>query len=246
MSTPDRSSAPRFDPADEALLGYRALSSLAVAGLLAGLLSPLVLLSVWWWPAPVAAVVLSGLALRRMATNRPDLVGRPAALAGLLLGAAFLVAAPVDDFVYRYFFRREARQFAQVWFDIVSHGGTYKVYKAHCLTLPAKQRWPLDSNLATFYLQNKSRQMLLTDFVKQPAIRTLFALGTKAKVRFYETVAEEGDAVKQIYAVTYPDEQQRPTSFFVTLVMQRTVDAGTGRADWTLANVVGGTRPEGW
>ena len=66
---------------------------------------------------------------------------------------------------------------------------------------------------------------MLTRFVKQPAVRTLFALRRVAKVRFYETAVEGGDAVGQIYAVTYPDEQNRPTSFFIELIMQRSVDS---------------------
>lgn len=214
-----------------------------MAGLLAGLLSPLALLSFAFWPATLAAVLLSGLALRRMATRRPDLVGRPVALAGLLLGTAFLVAAPVNNLVYRYFLRDEARRFAHVWLDAVCHGN---VYRAHCLTLPANQRWPLESKLSDFYLQSQPRQMMLTRFVEQPAVRTLFALRRVAKVRFYETAVEGGDAVGQIYAVTYPDEQNRPTSFFIELIMQRSVNADSGRADWTLLKVDGGVRPEGW
>ncbi len=237
-----------FDAADEEVANYRALSSLAVAGLLAGLLSPLAMFAPVFWLAPLAAVVLSGLALRRMATCRPDLVGRPAAVAGLLLGAVFLAAAPVDDLVYRYFLRQEARQFADLWFEIVRHGGGNKVYKAHCLTLSPKQRWPLESDLAKFYSQNKTRQTLLTQFIEKPTIRTLFALGkdSDVKLRYYETVAEQDDAVKQIYAVTYLDEQKRLTTFFISLVMQRSVEATSGQADWTLLNVEGNIRPAGW
>ena len=117
-----------FDAADEEVARYRAVSSLAVAGLLAGLLSPLAMFAAVLWLVPLAAVVLSGLALRRIAARRPDLVGRPAALAGLMLGTVFLVAAPVDDLVYRYFLRQQARQFAEIWIDAVRHGD---VYKAH-------------------------------------------------------------------------------------------------------------------
>ena len=109
MSMPDHLS-PMFDAADEEVARYRAVSSLALAGLLVGLLSPLAMFTEALWFVPLAALVLSGLALRRIAVRAPDLVGRPAALAGLLLGVAFLVAAPVDDLVYRYYLRQQARQ----------------------------------------------------------------------------------------------------------------------------------------
>ena len=49
-----------FDAADEEVARYRALSSLAVAGLLAGLLSPLAMFASVLWLLPLAAVVLSG------------------------------------------------------------------------------------------------------------------------------------------------------------------------------------------
>ena len=52
--------------------------------------------------------------------------------------------------------------------------------------------------------------------------------------------------MRQIYAVTYPDEQKQPKSFFITLLMQRSVDTGSGRAGWTLIHVDGGVRPPGW
>ena len=80
-------------------------------------------------------------------------------------------------------------------------------------------------------------------------MRTLFALGPAAKIRFYETADEDprsSDFVRQTYAVTYPDERKKPKSFFISLLMQRTVDTGNGRAGWLLVHVDGGVRPRGW
>ena len=69
MSMSNRSSPPIFDAADEEVASYRALSSLAVAGLLAGLLSPLAMFAWRSGLLPLAAVVLSGVAL--LAVRRP-------------------------------------------------------------------------------------------------------------------------------------------------------------------------------
>ena len=81
-------------------------------------------------------------------------------------------------------------------------------------------------------------------------MRTLFALGKKAAIRYYETAAqghqEIFDLVQQTYAVTYPGEHDLPKSFFITLLMQRSVDGGSGLAFWTLVRVDGGVRPPGW
>jgi hypothetical protein len=247
MSTPDRSSPYKFFAADDEVVRYRALSSLAVAGLLAGLLSPLAMLAVPLWLVPLAAVALSATALRQIAARWPDLTGRPAALAGLLLGAAFLVAPPADDLAYRYFLRQQARQFAQIWIDAVRQG---EVYTTHQLTVDPKLRQPLEGRLADFYRGNERFRDLLLKFVNEPTMRTLFALGPDAEVRFYETLRvrreDAFDLVEQIYAVTYTDQEQERKTFFVTLRMQRTVDTGNGRAGWILIGVEGGVRPPGW
>ena len=77
-------------------------------------------------------------------------------------------------------------------------------------------------------------------------MRTLFALGTDANIRYYETDDENSDFVRQIYAVTYRDEAKQPTTFFIRLLMQRFVDPGSGRVGWTMFSVEGGVRPTGW
>ena len=247
MPAADRNFSFRFDAADEEVERYRAVSSLALAGLAAGLLSPLAMFASVLWLAPLTAVVLSGLALRRIASRPSELIGRPAALVGLLLGAAFLVAAPVEGFVYRYVLRQQAGQFAGTWIDAVRHG---EVYKAHRMMINPQQRPPLENDPAEFYRRNPKWREMLDLFVDEPTIRTLFALGPAAKIRFYETVAEGRrdvfDVVQQTYAVTYRDEHEQPKTFFITLLMQRSVETGNGQAHWTLLQVEGGVRPSGW
>ncbi len=169
-----------------------------------------------------------------------------------MLGTVFLVAVPVDDLLYRYFLRRQARQFAEIWIDAVRHakGHHEDVYKAHQLTLDPKRRRSLETNLADFYRQNPKSREMLNLFVKERTMRTLFALGTDAEIRFYETAAqnrqESSDVVQQTYAVTYPDERGQRKSFFITLLMQRSVDISSGRAGWTMVHVDGNVRPPGW
>ena len=164
-----------------------------------------------------------------------------------MLGVAFLVAAPVDDLVYRYCLRQQAGQFAEIWIDAVRHG---EVYKAHHLMVDPKHRLPLENRLTDFYIQNDTWRKSLNVFINEPAMRTLFHLGQAAEIRFYETKAEGRDDlfefVQQVYAVTFPDEQNKPKSFFITLLLQRSIDNSSGRAGWTLKRVEGGYRPPGW
>jgi hypothetical protein len=252
MSTSQHNPPRVFDPADQEVASYRALSSLALAGFVAGLLSPAALLSLVLWFLPVVAVLLSGAALWRITARWPELVGRPAALAGLLLGTAFLVAAPVDDFVYRWLLRRQAREFAEIWIDSVRKAKKdhLEVYKAHHLLIDPRHRSPQPDELPKFYHDAEQFRRALKTFINEPVMRTLFALGTSAEIRFYETAEERlndgGDLEQQTYAVTYRDEKNQPTTFFIKLVMQRTIDPSNGHAGWTLVRVDGGVRPPGW
>jgi len=243
----DRPAARMFDLADEEVTPYRGLSSLAVLGLLIGLAAPAAMFGSIFWLVPVAAVIISGLALRQIAAQAPNLVGRPAAMSGLFLGVVFLIAAPVDESVYRYYLRREARAFAATWIDAVQHR---EIYKAHHLTIDPKRRLSLDEPLVEFYAKSDSYRSLLRVFLNQPVMRTLFALGTDDQIRFYETAAEGpqegGDFVQSTYAVTYKDADGRPTTFFIALLMSRVVDRNTGRRDWTMSHVDGGVKPSGF
>ena len=144
----DHSPSRAFNLADDEVVPYRSLSSLRLAGLLAGLLSPLAFFGLSLWLLPLAAAVVSALALRQIAVQSPYLVGREAALAGLLLGVTFLVAAPTNAAVYRYFIRREARQFAAQWIDDVRNGD---VLAANQLSLDARLRAGPDADLPAFY-----------------------------------------------------------------------------------------------
>jgi hypothetical protein len=244
-----------FDPADEDAVSYRGLSALAVVGLLAGAASPLAMVGTSFWLLPAAATLLSALALRQIAAQAPNLVGRKAALAGLLLGATFLVAAPADVAIYRYFVRREARQFADTWIKHVRRG---EVYFAHDLMIDPRRRVPsdvppdttLEEHFAQYYARSDFQKRMLPLFIDQPLVRTLFALGPSAEYRFYETAgeggADNGDYVTSTYAVTYTDEENRKKTFFINLPMSRTVDRETNHCDWTMGKIDGPVKPPGW
>ncbi len=244
-----------FDAADDEITAYRGLSSLAVIGLLVALLAPLAMFAAYLLVLPLLAAVLSGLALWRIAAQAPNLAGRKAALAGMLLGVTFLVAAPADELLYRYFIRREARQFADDWIDAVRYG---QVYIAHNLTLDPQRRVPptappdmtLAEHYAAYYRDHNVFKRLLPAFLDKPLMRTLFALGTAAEYRPYDTAEEgsrgEGDYVALTYAVTFRDENQQKKTFFITLEMGRLIQHKTGRCDWIMGRVEGPVKPAGW
>jgi len=223
---------------------YRAISGLAVAGLLAGALSLLALAAPLLWIVAVVAVVVNLKALRWVAANAPALLGRKAALAGLALSTFAVFAVPVDWLAYRYSVRREARQFAETWFDYLRAD---RPMWAHQLTISPTSREMLDEKkLWEAYRDEQARQML-REFVTKPEVRLLLALGDRAIVRFHDTEShwaeESRDRVYLTFAVTFTDTDGLKT-FFVGLLLERAVDLPTRHAYWQVARSVGGVKPK--
>jgi len=245
MSNPGSADLRLTDPLDAQIAQYRGLSAGAVAGLLIGLLAPLAMIDPLLWVLPVGGILVNGWALRQIARQGPTLLGRRAALAGLVLSTALAATAVTDWSAHRWLLRRQARQFADQWFELLAQGQPQKAYQ---LVLAPEQRLPFDDELWNFYRQSDYWRGELEYYVSQPLVRTLLALGRKAQVRCYQTEgqgSQQGsDCVYQVYAVTYDLSGQRET-FFVLLELERVKLAG-GRANWRVADAKGGFRPNGW
>lgn len=239
--------SPLTDGPDAEIAQYRAVSGLGVAGLIFGLLGPVAMFGPLLWIVPLWGIVLCGLALWQIRQNAPGLAGRKAALLGLIFSLLFGAAAPTSWLSYRWVIRREARQFAGQWFEFLRDDQPHKAYQ---LTLHPKSRQPLDDQtLKGFYRPGAPGREELDNYVSLRLIRTLRALGEKARVRYYQTDGQthtgEKDVLYQIYAVTYQDPQAgKRKTFFVSLKMER-LKLNTGQAEWQLASTEDGFKPEG-
>ena len=155
---------------------YHPLSSLAVAGLVLGLLSALAVLGPLLWIIPAAGAVTSGVALWRIGRPTVLMAGRRLAQCGLLLSIMFGTMVQADALVYRFLVRREARQFAATWFGYLL-ARPPQPQKAYQLTLPPRARQPLDEQLGGFYRRNPHQRQSLDDYLQTPLVRKLLALG---------------------------------------------------------------------
>jgi hypothetical protein len=232
------------DAQDEQLAAYRPLSGQAVAGMLLALLSPLALLDAMLWVFPLAGTVLCWRALRKIRRSDDAIGGRGMARIGLALSLLMLVAAPTDWLAYRWMLRGEARLFSQQWFDFVLRD---QPQKAHQLTVAPQFRQPLDERLWAYYRNNPKARQELEGYVASPTVRTLLALGPKARAKFYKTAGQsrtqDADEVHQLYAILYEEDGQL-TSFLVAvrLIRQKLDD---GRFGWRIVGAEGGVKPEG-
>ena len=231
-------------PEDTDTTQYRAVSGLAIGGLLTGLLSLLALGVPLLWPLSIAALIVNLKALKRIRVNAPALLGRKAALAGLAASIVALSGVPADWVVHRNLVQAEARQFAAIWFEFLQSN---QPQKAHQLTVDPTSRDPLDDKLWESYREGGEGRPMLQQFINSPQVRTLLALGDKATVRYYSTESQwsdgDKDHVYQTFAVTYPDSDGLKT-FFVGVLMDRTLHSPTGHAYWKVARSFGGVKPK--
>lgn len=224
---------PRFQVSEEPDVSqYRAISVLAVVSLILGLLSPTAMFSPLLWVLPPIALVVSVLALRRIAFFAPALIGRKAALTGLALSVALSIAAPVHWLSYRWVMRNEARQFGPLYFQYLAKQEPHKAFQ---LTEPPEARQPLDENLWKYYSTHPETYEEFEGYLKRPVVRTLLALGDRAIVRYYDTEwqYQDGreDVVYQTYAVTIDNDGEQQT-FFIGLRLNRSPVKDTGHTFW--------------
>jgi hypothetical protein len=232
------------DPQDAELTQYRVVSGLAVTGLILALFTPLAWAHPMLWAIPAIAIVVSLVALIRIAGAAPALIGRKAAVAGLTLSVLCGSTACSEWFTFRRLIDREARQFAGRWFELLRNG---EPHKTHQLSEDPESRLPLDEKLWDHYALGTESRSKLEGYLQRPEIRSLLALGGEAQVRYYDTeriYRDYGDnAVVQVYAVTCQQRGEK-TSYFVRLAMKRRPLPKTGHTYWEMLRFESGIRPD--
>lgn len=212
---------------------YRAVSGLAIAGLLLGLASVLVFVHPVLWIVPLAALVLCVSALRQIAAQPTALLGRRAALVGLAAALIFGISAPVHYVLYRYQLRAEAIGVAAEWFTALRDD---RPFVAHQWSLPPEARWSLDENALVIRYMGETGG--LKSYVTKPAVQMLLALGKRCHVRYYEHVGIRSDStsdnVMDVYAVTVESQGKR-VSFFIRVSMMRTYNLAANAWQWRVS-----------
>jgi hypothetical protein len=180
----------------------------------------------------------------------PVLAGRAAARWGLGLSLIFAVAGPTDWLVYQWRTEAEARQFAELWFKLLARQQPEKAFQ---LTMSPQLRQPLDDRLWEYYRLAPQWRLKLEQFVA-PApegesprlVRTLLALGERARVRYQGNLAhyEENplEIVIQLFSVTFEDAGVKKT-FFVIVRLGRHIQSN-GTANWQILGAEGGKKEE--
>ncbi|HVX12429.1 MAG TPA: hypothetical protein VHC22_14700 [Pirellulales bacterium] len=213
---------------------YRAVSALAVTGLVLGALSLLALENVVFCLISVVAVVVNWLALRKIHREWPALTGRPLALAGLALALIFGLSAPFVPLGYERVDRAQAMEAARGWFEALRENHPDV---AHQWTRPRWKRVNVGESVPGYYAARWGKRDM-NWFLEQPAVHVLLNLGKTAHVRYFRNVASETSedtrTIIDVYAVTLKREQET-ISFFVQLTVTKRFDIMNRSWSWEVS-----------
>lgn len=172
--------------------GYQPVSGLAVAALVAGCCSVLVLITSLAAVVPLVAVAMAVAALADLRRAEGRKVGRLAALAGLALAIGFTAQAIAGGVVEHWIAGRRAEATARVWIDAVRQARfTEAVSCTNPVALPAPERDPA--------ARPPSEADLMTAFQQRPAVAALAACGdARLAVRVERDAAVETGWVARV------------------------------------------------
>lgn len=174
-----------------AVAQYRSVSKLAVFALLLGVASLLALLSPSLIFLALFGVIISPLALRRVAASEGELIGRWVAIVGLVLSLAVGAGLIAQRATVERLVAEQATPWAQAWCDLVVAG---KHEIALELTRPVAVRRPLDETLIDFYTTDETARQALETFKSEDVVKLLSALESASQLEFGEVVAVVADS----------------------------------------------------
>ncbi|MCA9103143.1 MAG: hypothetical protein KDA63_18430 [Planctomycetales bacterium] len=225
---------------------YRTYCVTAFCGLGLGLLSLVAFAYPLMWILPLAAGIVSALALRKIAADPDRLIGRRAALVGLAVSVLIGIGAPTRVLAHRWATHWQTRRFAEEWFQHLADGNPHFALE---MTRDIRKRRALSDDLWRQYRDNAADAEALRQYIRQPVVAALLALGDSANVRFYQTrkftPIDVGDAVDEVFAVTYED-RGKPKTFFVSVAVGRDFEPYKGMIPLRIFAAEGGVEPVGW
>ena len=234
MSEIDREEM-RFGDQDEPdLIEYRPVSRLAILALALGLLSSLSLLAPLMLAASAVAVVVAILAMQQVKRNRAAMIGRGAAVAGLLLALTFASWTVTRGFARQWIVYGQARQFADHWVSLANDG---KFLEAHQLALPTFYRQPKGTDLASYYERDEKANEEFEKLFGSEMGAHVKTYAPKYPFKFVKWIRqdrfEDHTYIVQLYAAEI-EENGRRRLLPVKVVLQRSNRPTQGQIHWLM------------
>jgi hypothetical protein len=233
-STPNTISSPSvgFAPDDEA--PYRTISILSIVGLILGIAAPLAFFAPLLYAIPIAGIIVTLLAIRKISLSDGALIGRKAAVIGLALSVVGLTAAATRTMMFQELLSRQARAAALQWIELLQSGNAETAYK---LTSAGRQRaptTPADPSEAT------SQASPLDSFRADTVPHFLLDHAQDAPVTFvrdsvFDPATPGNERIQQLYQVGVPAETNGAATTTLTVMLQRVQASDAIPAQWLIA-----------
>jgi hypothetical protein len=209
---------------DNAVPDYRTVSPLAIVSLIVGIAAPLCLAAPLLSVIPLFGAALALVALRRIGLSDGVMIGRRAALIGLVLCVGSVCAAASYPLAVRYLRTRQAAVVGTRWIDLVLAGDTPHAFELTTASLQAPTP-PEDGQASDPTSQ----------FAATTSVQDLVELGEPAKVRLERNLTyspgRQGDCViEQRYLVTPTNGRADRQPMALRLKLQ--LGQLPGRAQW--------------
>jgi hypothetical protein len=208
MTQPSGSSA----QLDRDTIEYGPISGWAFVAVFLGLLSGAAVAGPILWFIPLVAVVISLIAMRKIAASAGQLSGWKLALLGLLAAVFFGIAGPARTFSRQYYLQARAVRFGEKFIDLLEQNQPLTAFQC---TLSPGLRKPLSADESDVFAKTPDRKAAYETFLKIPSVKALLDAGPRAKVNLlsarYVGSSEIEDAVAINYQIATPDDGGKST-----------------------------------
>jgi len=235
-------SAPAFHADDpEQTIEYRSLSVLAIISLVFGLASPLAFAAPLLSFIPVLGIALSILALRQIAVSDGIVAGRGAAMFGLVLCVVSVIAPFTRDYVLRSIREHQAKEFALDWIQRVTSGDMEPAF--HLTVDGTRPQAPPPKGMPPEPGPPMPTKPPYQDFLDQPIIKQLKAVGPNANISFlgtreYSPTTFRNMVIRQRLAVapaSASGKNNEGAPIEIVVAVQRAKLPGEGASRWLIA-----------
>jgi hypothetical protein len=222
---------------DPDLIDYRPVSGWGLAALLLGLASAAALVHPLLWCVPLAGVVVSLVALRRIKRSEMKVVGRKAALIGLAFSVIYGVAAPVRLKAREHWLAARAQRLADEFLDDL---GGRKPDRAFALTLRSVEKLPAHRHTAPGDPADSEPQNSLEIFLSEQPVAKLALLGSKAHPVHLRTEVFPTEDNRQPVGVLYEVQGAAAddSNPLEVLIYVEQIFDGEGQERWWVSRVV--------
>lgn len=223
---------------------YRPFSGWAIFAFALAIISSLGMLNTQLFLFPVIALLVSLVACFRIGFSTVRPLGGNLALIAALLSGIFLSSGIVFSRLRQDHYFKVARQFADVWFDLVRDG---EIYRPHHLLKDWPQRQASDVNLDDYYtsltrLPNAKGDTLIEieGYTQQDPEKSMRRFGRSMSSRFerdyYYQYRTKTEYFTLNYTLLWPPESGRP-EWPLQIMLQRKEHKQPYGNQWTVIDV---------